>query len=348
MGAKKVQISPNAGTNWYTFPGDKGEKHNDATGIKDTILGQLFQSEQTGMINWTITSNGLYKGFAGYVAKILKSGTPTTFTAEATTLVSGKIYKITSTIKNVWDRTTTVVVSDGGTPIVSPATNIVSIDYLFGIVTLASGYTPSGAITFAGKYLPMTQVAKANGFTLTQTSTTVDDTVFETAQANGGYSIFDYGLRTVSLALKGIFASSNGFEALLAARSEMVIEINPDGGSKSVGRGWFKEMSVAQSGNVGELEAQDLSFTLSVPDQSDILVPFSWTFDPATTLNRAIREAILAWETGTLTMVNYLPDGATGTKGSAVVTDVTLTGGLDVMNDFAIKFQGSDAPVAYP
>lgn len=344
--AKRVQISIDNGSTWKTFPGDKGEFHSDATGIKDTVLGQDFQSEQTGLISWSINTNGLYKGFAGYVAKILKSGTTTTFTGEATTSIATKTYQITASTKRVFDRNTTVVVSDGGTPI--SASNIEWIDYLNGTVKLLNAYTPTGAITFAGKYVPMTQVAKANGFTLTQTANIKDTTVFEVAQGNGGYKSCDYGLRTVSLSLKGIYDATNGFEALLAARAEMIIEINPDGSSMSFARGWFKPMSTAQAGNVGEVETNDLSFTLSVPDQSDITLPFNWYFNASTTLNVAIKNALAAWVAGTKVKANYLPDGATGRKGDAIITDLSLSGGVDVMNDFTVKFQGDGAPADYP
>lgn len=348
MGAKKIQISIDAGTTWFTFPGDKGEYHDDATAIKDTILGQDFESNQTGMINFTVVTNGLYKGFAGYVAKIKKSGTPTTFTALPTTNLGGKVYQITDATKQVWDRTTTISVFDNAVALASPSTNIISVDYLNGIVTLASGYTPTGAITFSGKYLPMTQVAKANSFTLTQTAATKKTSVYETAQANGGFETFDYGLRTVSLSLKGIYDVTNAFEALLIARTELIIEINPDGNSLSVCRGWFKPANSGQSGNVGEVEEQDLTFNLFVPDQQDVVLPFKWTFATGSTLNKGVQNAVLAWQNATLPLVNYLPDGATGTKGTAVVTECSLSGGLDVMNDFSIKFQGSGAPAAYP
>lgn len=342
--AKRIQISPNGGTNWYTFPGDKGEIHDDATSIKDTTFGQDFQSDQTGMIQWNITTNGLYKGFAGYVAKIKKSGTPTTFTGEATTLLSGRDYQITNPIKQILDRATAVVVHDGVT-LLTIGTDY-TVDYLFGIVTLTNA--PAGAVTVAGKYLPMTQVAKANSFTLTQNANAKKVSVYETAQTNGGYESFDYGLRTVSLALKGIYASSNGFRALLAARAEMIIEVNPDGSSASVARGWFKAMTTGQSGNVGDNEEQSLNFSLAVPFQDDISLPFDWNFSAGSTLARSVKEAIIAWANGTLTKVNYLENGTTGTKGDAVVTDLTLTGGLDAMNEFSIKFQGSDAPTAFP
>lgn len=246
----------------------------------------------------------------------------------------------------MFDRTATFVVKDNAVTVAS--NNILSFDYLFGMVTFTSGYTPTGPITISGKYLPMTQVAKAQSFTLTQTAAVNDTSDFETAQANGGYMTYDYGLRTVSLGLKGVFASSNGYEALVVARQECIIEINPDGSSNSVARGWFKPINTSQSGNVGELEDQDLSLSLSVPDQQDISLPFSWAFSSSSTLNQAVRNAVNAWLNKTVIKVNYLPDGTTGRQGSALVTECTLTGGLDAMNDFAIKFQGVGAPADYP
>lgn len=341
---KRIQVSPDSGAHWYTFPGNKGELNDEASAIKDTIYGQDFDSTQTGMINWSITTNGLYKGFAGYVAKILRSGTPTVLTDEATSNLSGNVYQITDTTKRILDRLTPVVVKDGSTVLVEG--DDYTVNYLFGIVTLDSA--PAGAVTIGGKYLPMTQVAKANGFTLTQTANANNNSVYESAQANGGYNTYEYGLRTVSLSLKGIYASSNQFRALLAARSEMIIEINPDGTSKSVARGFFKAMQTGQSGDVGDLEEQTLNFSLAVPAQDDIPLPFEWRFTADSTLSRAVREAILAWQAGTLIDVNYLENGTTGTKGEAVITDLSLTGGLDAMNEFSVKFQGSDAPADYP
>jgi hypothetical protein len=346
MGAKKVQISPDTGTTWYTFPGDKAEFHGDATAINDTIFGQSYKSSQTGMINFTVSCNGFYKGFAGYVAVVKKTGSTTAFTGEATTLVSGKTYKISNAVKNIWDRNVKPTVKDNAVTV--SAGNILSIDYLFGQVTFQSSYTPTGPITFDGSYLPATQIASANGFTLTQTADTINNSDFPTAQSNGGYMTYDYGLKTVSLALKGFFNSSNGFLAAVQARSEVVLEISPDGAGNAVARGFFKPMTSDQSGNVGELETQDVTYHLSVPDQSDIISPFSWSFSSGSSINSAIKTALQAFSANTITTVNYLEDGATGHKGSAVVTECTLAGGLDVMNEFSLKFQGSGAPAAYP
>ena len=344
--SKRIQISDDSGATWSTFPGDKGDMTRTASDIKDTIFGADYESGQTGIISWNVSCNGVFKGFAGYVTKILKSGTPTTFTASAFSLVSGKTYKITDATKNIWDRTTAVTVYDNAVAVAS--NNILSIDYLFGRVTFTSGYTPTGPITASGKYLPMTAVAGANGFTLTQTANAVDQTDYATAQANGGFRAYQIGLRTVKLALKGFYDAANGFEALLLARPELIVEIDVDGGGKNIARGWFKPLSVGQSGNVGELEDASIDFALSVPSQADISLPFKWLIDSTSTLSAALQKALTHYQTGNAIEINYLADGTTGWQGDAIITDLSLTGGLDVMNNFDIKFQGSDAPVAYP
>lgn len=345
--SKRVQISADAGATWYTFPGDKSDYGTQATDIKDTIFGQDYESGQTGLANWNESCNGLFKGFAGYVTKIMKSGTPTTMTASPMSLVSGKIYKITDATKNVWDRLTAVTVLDNAAAV--SAANILSIDYLFGVVTFIPAYTPTGAITVTGKYLPTIQVAGANGFTLTQSANSVDNTDYVLAQANSGLRVYTYGLKTVKLSLKGFYKASNAFQALILARSECIVEINLDGTGLTCARGWFKPLTTQQSGNVGELESSSLDFTLSVPDQVGITLPFKWVFNTGSTLSMALQIALNNWQSGTtLAKINYLADGTTGFKGDAIITDLSLSGGLDVMNEFSLKFQGSDAPVVMP
>ena len=134
--AKRVQISDDDGSTWYTLPGNSGELSQDAGTIDDSIFGQEFSSGQAGAINWSINANAIYKGYSGYVAKILKNGSSTSMTAEAMTLVSGKTYKITNAAKNVWDRTATWIVY--GNAVAIDPSNIQSIDYLFGRVTFKS------------------------------------------------------------------------------------------------------------------------------------------------------------------------------------------------------------------
>lgn len=345
--AKTIAISIDNGSNWYVFPGNKGEMNREGADINDTIFGQSYKSSQTGLIGWTVDANGLYKGFGGYVAELKKSGSTTAMTDEAMTLVSGKTYKITDATKNMWDRSVTPTFEDNNVAINS--SNIESIDFLFGRVTFTSGYSVTGPITVAtGSYLAKASIAKANAFTLTQTTNPVDNSDFDTVQANSGHRTFQAGLKTVSLAVNGIYATSNAFEALLAARSECIIEIGPDGSDLSVARGFFKPMQTGQAGEVGELETATLNFGLSVPDQANVVTPFKWNHESASTLNTAIKNAITSWQNDTAVDVRYLFDGTNGFKGDAVITDLTLSGGLEAMNEFAVKFQGTGATTVVP
>lgn len=340
--AKEVLVSAD-GSTWYTLPGGTGEWSDEGDQINDTIFGQTFQSTQPGLITWNANANALYKGFAGYVASIKRSGTPTTLTNEACSLVSGKTYQITNTAKRVLDPDTAVVVK--GNAVTISAANILSIDHMFGLVTFIPSYTPTTPITISGNYLPMTEVAKANSFTLTQTVETIDETDFATARANGGYRVFQPGLRTVAVELGGFYDAATEFWTLLESRENVIIEINPDGSGNSIARGIFKMVSRSQSGDVGALEEETRTFNLSVPDNIDTV--FRWWHDTDTTMSQAIRVLLTAFEGQSLVSIRYLPEGTsdqTGFEGEAVVTDVSLSSGLDAMNEFTANFQGSDAP----
>jgi len=343
--AKRVRLSDDAGSNWYTLPGNSAEFAYEAGELDDTIFGQDFGSTFPGIKGWTINANAHYKGYAGYQVKILKSGSTTAMTTEAMSLVSGKTYQITATAKRVMDRAVTTNVFDNG---VNHNADVESIDWLFGRVTFASGYTVTGPVTITGSYFPMAVVGCANEYTLTQTANAIDDTCIDTAPSNSGHRTFDYGLKTVSIELNGVYKAANGFRALLASQAELIIEINPDGASKAVARGWFRPVNTGQSGDVGDLETENITFNLSVPDQANVLEPFKWLIDPTATLNTAVQKAINAWTSNTLIDVQYLPDGTNGFTGEAVITDLTLTGGLEAMNTFAVNMQGSGALADVP
>jgi len=340
--AKRVDVSGDGGTVWHTLPGGTGSFTDEGSAINDTIFGSTFQSNQPGLITWSSNSQALYKGFAGYVASIKKSGTPTTITDEETTLLSGKTYQVTNAAKRILDRNTAVTVKDGGVAV--DAANIVSINYLFGRVTFKNTYTPGGAITIDGKYLPTTEVAGANDFTLTQRAAVIDKTDFATARGNGGYRVSEPGLRTVSLQVGGFYKASSAFWTLLEQRAEVIIEVNPDGSGLSLCRGFFKLQNRSQSGNVGAQEEETKTFELSVPE--GINTVFDWVHDNSSTLSAAIRVVLDSWLNQELLDLRYLPEGEdeVGMQGQAIVTDVSLKSGLEAMNEFTANFQGSGSP----
>lgn len=338
MAAKTIRVSTDDAT-YYTLPGNSGEFSDEAGSLDDTIFGQLYQSGQPNLINWNVSANALFKGFAGYTVDILKSGTPTTLTAEATSLVSTRIYQITNTAKRVLDPATAVTVLDNAVAV--SAANIEYIDYLFGIVKFISSYTPTTPITITGKYLPMTVMAKYRNFSLKMTMEPIEDTDIPAAQANSGHRTFNpAGLKTVALEVDTVYATANGYRASLVARDTLVIEVNPDGASQTVARGFFKPTARNQSGNVGALEEESASFTLFVPTNADMQTPFRWNF-ASSTLSTAVQICLNAFLDATTPYVKYLPDGVAGFKGGCVVTDVSLAGGLEAMNEFSVTLQGT-------
>lgn len=351
--AKTINVSDDAFVSSHTLPGGTGELSSDGAVIDDTIFGQTFKSEESGIINLGISANALYKGFAGYVLDIKKQGTTTGMTTEATTLVSGKTYRIDDVTKEIFDRNVVMTVFDNA---VDETANVESVDILFGQVTFKSAHTVTGPVTITGSYFPTVVLGKANSITLTQTAEVIDTTDFPTAQANGGYKTVDPGLRTVNMQVDNIYAIASGLLAHLTARDELLLEINPDGNAKSRARGVFRATSHTQSGDVGQLEEESVSFSLNVPAVAlgngpidlTIAKPFAWDHAVDTTLSTAIQKVITAWETETKIDVQYLFDGTNGQQISAIVTDISLTSGLDAMNEFAAEFAADGAPTAVP
>jgi hypothetical protein len=343
---KRVQLSADDVT-YYTLPGNSGELRNEAGELADTIFGQAFESSETGLISWTLNSNALYKGFAGYIVKLMKGGTPIAMTNEPMSLVSGKTYIITATTKQFIDVATTIAVK---VATVNQNANVEQINFVTGEVTFKPAFTVSGAVTIDGAYIPTTAIAGAKTFTLTQTATAVDETDIPTAKANDGFRVFGAdGLKTVNLELGGIYKTSNAFVDALKTRAPVYIEINPDNANLSVARGIFKYTTQGQSGDVGALEEETITLRLNVPQDLDTIfwtTPFAWKHGALTKLSQAIRTAISAWQNGTEVWMKYLPDGTTGWKGQGVVTDLTLSGGLESMNEFTVNLQGSGEPAA--
>ena len=338
---KRIQLATTEAGTYYTLPGNSGELRNEAGQLTDTIFGQDYESTQSGLISATLNANALYKGFAGYVATLKKASASTPTADEATTQVgTSKSYQITDATHRLLDVNTPIVVSDGG---VDKTTEVESIDFLNGIVTFLAAYAPTGAITVDGAYLSLTPIAGAKSFTLTQTAATKDTTDMPTAQANDGWKTFDYGLKTVSLEMGGTYKVTNGFVQALQDRENIYVEINPDGSGKSVFRGIFKYTQQSQSGDVGALEEETVTLNLAVPDGDLWVAPVAWVHTNSQ-LNQAIRIAVDGWQNNTLVWAKYLPDGTAGLGGQAVVTDVSLKGGLEAMNEFTCNLQLSDEP----
>lgn len=341
--AKTIQVSSD-GITYYTLPGDSGDFSVEAADLDDTIFGQDFSSSQTGLITWTVSSNARWRGFAGYCAKVRKSGTPASFTAAASTFVAGKTWEITNRAQSAWDWTAPLTVLVSAAPVA--ASNIELIDYLHGRVTFVSTYTPAGPVTFTGTYLPLTDFARANSFSLSQTADTTDTTDFETACANGGFATMKPTLLTADLELTGFYRADNDLFSLLTSRDEFIVEIDAEGNGLSVARGIYKPLTDSQTGDVGGDETETLSLGLSVPE--DIL-PFSWRHTSNTTLPNGVRVLQDAWLAKSNVYVRYLPEGddAEGREGQAIVTDISMENSVDGLVEFTVSLNGTGAATIF-
>lgn len=131
---------------------------------------------------------------AGWDCLVEVTGTSTAFVgAENCSLVSGKTYEIDDATKSVLDPDVAVEVHDGGGQVA--ASNIESIDYLFGRVTFTGAYTPTGTVSFQnGNYLPRHTVDEAYSFRLGWSANMLNCNRFGL-----DYQLRAYGLRDTSM-----------------------------------------------------------------------------------------------------------------------------------------------------
>lgn len=348
MANKRVQVSDDGGSTFFTLPGNQGEKREELATVDDTIFGANYESGNPTLAQWNVSANGVYKGVAGYNAKLMGPGTPTSMAAEALTLVSGKTYRITAATKRMLSLGHTITVYDNA---VDATAEVASIDYLTGTVTFDSGYTVTGPVTLDGYYIPMTQLGKARSFSLTQTKAELDNTTYEAAQTNGGYRTFDpAGLKTANLEIGSIFLNSTIWLPLLRARSVVYVECDLDisDPGKTMFRGFYRVSSHVGSGNQGALEEETIQMTLYAPDGDLIVQPFGWYIESTSRLNIAIKKALLAWSQDESINVRYLPDGVNGFEGEAIITECSLANAVDGQNEFTFGFRGSGTAAAYP
>lgn len=350
MSNKRVQVSSDNGVTWVTLPGNQAELTAiEMANVTDTVFGQSFESQQPSLGQWGLTSNGLFKGVAGYNAIIKKGGTPTAMVAEAMSLVSGQIYQVTAATKRVLSWANAITVFDNA---VDHTADVESIDYLTGKVTFASGYVVTGPVTITGSYLPMAQIAKGRSFNLRQSVTQNDETGYDDAQGNGGFRIFEEGLRQVSLELGGIFNATAAWAAAAATRGVVYVEVDLDASDagKNVFRGFFKIMTTSQSGNQGDVESQTVQLQLWVPDGDLVLRPFGWDIASASKMSSAVQKCLAAFANQTGLKARYLPKGTTGnapldgTEGDVIVTEASLANAIDGQNEFSFTFRGTGAP----
>lgn len=343
--AKRIRVSADNGSTWYTLPGASGELSVEMANVDDTIFGQEYQSESPSIGNWDVSGAAYFKGVAGYTAAVKEGGTPVSNVAAATTQIGAtKSYRINDATKRFISLADPVIVLDNA--VAMDTDDIESIDYLNGIVTLAAAYTPTGPITVTYYNVPTAPIGKARSFTLTQTLAEIDTTDYATAKANGGWRTYIPGLKTVGLELGNVWDAANDFITKLQARNIAYIDVSPNDTAghatdEVLYRGFFKYLQQGQQGNVGALEEETLNLNLFVPDGELLLAPFRWYFGSGASLSPAVQVALNAWQNGAIIDVEYSPDGTTGKTGKCIVTEASLANVYEGQNEFSFTFRGT-------
>lgn len=209
---------------------------------------------------------------AGYKTTVKRAGTVTTFTAEAMTTGStvANTYTITDRTKSIWDRssTATLTFSGNGTTIANSAI-VGKADALFGNVTFSS--TQAEPVTVTGRYVPTVVVAGAHTYTVNASRELLDDTDFTTT----GYKSKCAGLLDVNISVSRWDGVELDFFTQLKAATAAIIEVHP-GATGDVMRGWFIIESEEHDGDVGGLEADDLTYQLAYDNSSPVNAVFGW------------------------------------------------------------------------
>lgn len=335
---KTIKVSAD-GVTYYVLPGNTGDFNIEKAQLDDTIYGSAYSSSQPGITDVTISANAMYRGFAGYQSIIRRSGaTATVATGEAMSQVdSSQTYRIDDTTKNVWDHNVTAVIYDNGSQVA--VADIESVNYLFGEVTFVSGYTVTGPITADISFWTMATYGRAQEFTLTQTADTEDVTVLEDAQSNSAFRVYRSALKNADLELSGFYSTANNTFDDLKSEDVFVIEIDVKGDGKSLARGYYKITSIAQSAGVAETETSSVSMVLSVPEGVE---PFGWYHAPDATIPMGLRVVQGGWVSGDAIKYQYFPEGDTnpGYEGDAIVTDASITSGVNSMVEGSAELQG--------
>ena len=193
-------------------------------------------------------------GKASYNTKVKISGVSTAMTSQAMTVVTGNTYQINSTARRVWNPNGSFAFTNLGSTIA--ASNIVSIDYLFGKVTFATSKTT--VVLASGTYLPVANIIGANSYTLNLSRAVLDDTDFT---STGWVSRGTVGLLDAKVSLSRWEDLDVDYFDILNDETKVVLDLAP-GGESLLARGFFKLESDNLSGDVAGLEAAELAFVL--------------------------------------------------------------------------------------
>ncbi len=218
-------------------------------------------------------------GTAGYLTTVKRGGTPTALADEPMTEIGGSpndTFQVTDTTRRILDRTVVPTFEDTGvSPQDIPVSDVLTIDYLFGIVTFVTGKI-GPVVVKTGNFIPLQFIAGAHSYNLNQAGDVLDDTTFEKAEANNGKRTRILGIRDVSLSVDRWWEATTFFFDALNNRTPILIQVAPGINSGQAGlevaRGWYVPEAENHDGDVSSLESANTSFQID----GDAKASFNW------------------------------------------------------------------------
>lgn len=341
MSIKTIQVAKADVGPWSTLVGSSGEISIEGAELNNTIFGSEFQSSISGVRDWSFSGNSWFREKAGFEARIKRASAPVAVTGEAMSLYVGSdlpanTYVVDTASRNLWDIDSSIVIYEDGVAV--PEDEIVSIDPMFGRVTFTTARTD--AITADFSYMTTAAFGCANSVSLTLNSESTGNSCFETVQAENGFNVYEYGLKTVSAELSGFYRETNDFFAILKSGEKVIIEFDFEGTGDTSARGVFRLTSTSQSGDVGAQEEYSASFGLYVPED---LTPFSFNFGVNSSASDSVKLVIGSWINREYVYLRYLPKGITskGYVGKTVVTDCSISVSVDSIGEVSVELTGT-------
>lgn len=296
-----------------------------------------FKSRFPGLKDFNFAADGNFKPDTTYQFDIKRGGTPTVFTTEAFSVVSGLTFKIDTEAFEIFDReATNFEFFDDGNPV-----SFDSIDFLNGTVTLSG--TPSGVVTGTGTYIPITTSDCISTATIDLSVEVEEDTSIKINNGanTNGFKTRVQKLRDVSATLTLFDDLSKAYFNDLNTDENVLLEVKIGTGSAiQTIRGWFLVESDNTSGAVADLETEEVTLQLD----GDLLSSFTWIYPTDTSLFSAALKILTDnfFNGGALAM-QYIPADilANGFQGPVVLESFSLNLDINGKVTFSSTLQGN-------
>lgn len=196
-------------------------------------------------------------GVAGRRSVVKVRGTPTAMTAEATTSAGDDLsYQITNAAKRVLSPTASITVLVGGSPV---AANTYVLHRLIGKVTFLT--TATRTVTITGTYWPMASAARTDRYNVTLNASSVDDTDFDTAYTDNGFTRRQTTELDVSGSIGGKLDINGTFMDSFMNDDVVVLEFYPDRSGVHDLICWARLQKFALNSAMDAIVGQEVEFT---------------------------------------------------------------------------------------